>query len=191
MKPKSNWLCGWMVLITLIIVSWIVFGCFCCARAQEIPDWDKVIPIIIKIESNGNPNAVSEDGCIGLMQISPIVLKEYNADRLFQKAKENKNSPSYGVAMVYGDNHFWDICTYENYHLFVEDINVEIGTWYLKRIWFHYLPHYKIPQTVENMLIAYNWGIGNLVKYIREPNKTLPKETKRYIAKYHTLAGRE
>ncbi len=42
-------------------------------------DWTEVINAIIKVESNGNPNAVNGNGsCVGIMQITPIAVKACN-----------------------------------------------------------------------------------------------------------------
>ena len=43
---------------------------------------------------------------------------------------------------------------------------------------------YDIPDTIENRLICYNWGIGNLRKKVRNRSNYLPKETINYIKKY-------
>lgn len=40
-------------------------------------DWNPVMDAIIKVESNGNPRAVSGNSC-GAMQITPILVKECN-----------------------------------------------------------------------------------------------------------------
>jgi hypothetical protein len=42
-------------------------------------------------------------------------------------------------------------------------------------------------KTVEELLIAWNWGIGNLRKY-QAGKKRLPKETKDFIRKYKSYA---
>jgi hypothetical protein len=46
------------------------------------------------------------------------------------------------------------------------------------------LKAYKIPDTIDNRLWAYNAGIGNVKK------GRLPKETRNYIRKYHKLENR-
>lgn len=153
------------ILIFLLVI--IITASLCWANQE--PDWNKLVPIIIKIESNGNPNAVSEDGCIGLMQISPAVFIEYQKEQ-FKLLSKDAELISHWLLE----------------DLFNPSINREIGTWYLKRIWFHYLPHYKLNQTIENLLIAYNFGIGNLVKY-KQGKIKLPKETRDYISKYNKL----
>ncbi len=112
---------------------------------------------IIEIESSGNPLAYNKHSkARGLMQITPIVLKEWNK---FNAQKHTSDD------------------------LFNPEINKKIGEWYLDRIKDHYLPHYKIEQNIDNILIAYNWGIGNLKKYLSE-NSELPLGTQGYIKKY-------
>jgi hypothetical protein len=133
---------------------------------SEEPNWDKIIPIVIQIESSGNPYAVSKDGCIGLMQISPLVLAEFN-----ELSCSGECMPG------------WDIN-----QMFESWYNQFVGTWYLKRIWFHYLPHYKLEQNIENLLIAYHDGIGNLVKY-KQGKRKLGKEMKNYLIKYQKLCN--
>src|SRR3990167_9498323 len=63
------------LLLTVFILFLLISTICGQARADEIDD---LIPAIIQVESSGNPNAVSKAGAIGLMQITPIVLKEYN-----------------------------------------------------------------------------------------------------------------
>lgn len=42
-------------------------------------DWTEVINAIIKVESNGNPNAVNGNGsCVGILQITKVLVKECN-----------------------------------------------------------------------------------------------------------------
>lgn len=51
------------------------------ARAEnnesEAFDWEPIMDAITQVESNGNPNARS-GACVGVMQISPICVKECN-----------------------------------------------------------------------------------------------------------------
>jgi soluble lytic murein transglycosylase-like protein len=108
------------------------------------------------IESGGNPRAVSKAGARGLYQIMPVVLQEYNKMT--------------GSSFTTDD-------------LFNPDVNEQIAVWYLAKRIPKMLKHYKLPVTVENILWAYNAGIGNVVK------GRLPAETKRYLQKYITEAG--
>ena len=42
-------------------------------------DWTEVINAIIKVESNGNPNAVNGNrSCVGILQITKVLVKECN-----------------------------------------------------------------------------------------------------------------
>ena len=112
------------------------------------------IAIIILIESSGNPGAVNGQAK-GLMQITPVVLKEYN-----------KFNP---------DGHAFNTMDYE---LLNASINKRIGTWYLNHRIPQMLRAKKKPVTVKNILIAWNAGI----KYVGKDN--LPLETRNYLTKY-------
>ena len=50
-------------------------------------DWSPVMEAIIQVESNGNPNAVSGNS-VGVMQITPILVKECND--ILKKLKSKK-----------------------------------------------------------------------------------------------------
>lgn len=114
--------------------------------------------IIIQIESGGNPNAYNkESGAIGLCQITPIVLKEWNESGQLRFLERGLYKP---------------------------EVNRPIGDWYMNTRIPQMLKAYKIPDTIDNRLWAYNAGIGNVKK------GRLPKETRNYIRKYHKLENR-
>jgi len=116
------------------------------------------ISIIIQIESSGNPNAYNEQsGCIGLMQISEVCLEHYNQIHRTKYSKQDLYNP---------------------------ETNKKIGQWYVRWI-SNYLKKKKL-YSVDNVLICYNWGIGNFLKY-KENKKSLPIETQQYIKKYKDL----
>ena len=47
--------------------------------SNETFDWTEVINAIIKVESNGNSNAVNGNGsCVGILQITKVLVKECN-----------------------------------------------------------------------------------------------------------------
>ena len=81
------------------------------SHAEEI-NWDKLVASVIQVESGGDPSAVSPAGAVGLMQITPIVLKEFN---------ETPHLPCY-----------------EPHKLYIPWVNKFIGTWYLQRLYYHY-----------------------------------------------------
>ena len=144
-----------MRIIIAIALAFLMALCFFLGKvsAEDI-DWDRLVECVIEVESGGNPNAVSKAGAIGLMQITPIVLKEYNENR-------KDRSVFYNI----------DKC-----QLGDPEMNKIIGTWYLHRL--H--DHYKC-ETIEDILWAYNGGIGNKRKGIKY------NETKNYIKKVMKL----
>ena len=54
---------------------------------KERFDWTPIMEAIIKVESEGNPNAVSRNS-VGIMQITPILVKECNM--ILEKRKSDK-----------------------------------------------------------------------------------------------------
>jgi soluble lytic murein transglycosylase-like protein len=121
---------------------------------------DVNMDIVAQIESNKNPNAISYRGAKygrGYLQISEICLKEWNQ---FNKVKYTVDD------------------------LFDKEINIKIGTWYMNNRIPKMLHYYKINDIIEHRLIAYNFGIGNLIKYLKGEVQ-LPLETINYINKYN------
>jgi soluble lytic murein transglycosylase-like protein len=53
---------------------------------EEKFDWSRVIDAIAKVESKGNPKAVSKD-CVGVLQIRPVLVQDVNE---FLKIKKSK-----------------------------------------------------------------------------------------------------
>jgi soluble lytic murein transglycosylase-like protein len=64
-------------------------------------------------------------------------------------------------------------------------LNKKVAVWYLTRRIPQMLRAKGKPVTVENILIAYNAGIGRVVKGIK------PSETRQYLKKYQKLAKGE
>lgn len=103
-----------------------------------------------EVESSGNPLAKSLKGAVGLMQITQPALEDYN--------KANATTLSMDDMMDASPNR-------------------KVGRWYLSRQVPKMLQAYGMPVTLENVLWAYNAGIGRVVKGV------MPKETKDYIEK--------
>ena len=111
---------------------------------------------IAMIESSNNPLAESYLGAKGMYQIMPVVLLEFN-----QRNKTN----------------------FVSKNLFNAQINKNISDWYYNKRIPEYLKVFKIQDTIENRLIAYHDGIGNLRKYLRGERR-LGKKMRDYIIKY-------
>lgn len=112
--------------------------------------------IIAQIESSNNPLADSFAGAKygrGLYQISEVCLKEY---------VERKGLICINPKSLYNPV-----------------LNKQIAEWYLKDRIPQMLRWYKKPITDNNILWAYNAGIGMVIKGI------MPEETRKYIIKYH------
>ena len=144
----------------IVLAAWLMI--FILALAIDACAQEIDTNVIIQIESGGDPNAVSFAGAKngrGLMQISEIVLKEYN-----QVNKTNITVDS----------------------LYNPGFNKEVGTWYLLRIFNRYL---KCNGTTEDILICYNWGYGNWRKWNKAGRQwgKLPTETQNYISKYKRI----
>jgi len=116
---------------------------------------------LIQVESSGNPRAFNPNSqARGLTQITPVAWEDLTM-----------HHPD-----VYGN------LNYEQ-DIFKPEVAKRAGTDYLN-VLQKYLRAYKIPVTMENVLAAYNWGVGNLKKQGMEK---APKETRDYIQKIKAL----
>jgi hypothetical protein len=157
-----------LVAVGLILLLVLAFsGCRKEAFADEIDD---IIPCIVKTESGGNPNAVSPCGAVGLMQITPIVLKEYINWMVeiyaSNPADFSNNWDTYKI-------HRWK----QELNLFNPITNLEIGEWYLRRLKNYYL---RDNYTINRLLCAWNGGITRLRQVNYDINR-MPKETRVFV----------
>ncbi|OGM12531.1 hypothetical protein A2V80_00870 [Candidatus Woesebacteria bacterium RBG_16_39_8b] len=111
------------------------------------------------MESGGNPLALSEDNCRGLMQISEIVFNEWKRKELSAGQK----------------------CNYTFEDVYRWTLNKIIGERYLRRLRYHYNCY-----TLEQILAAYNGGITRLRKCNYDISK-MPRETRDYVRKVMKL----
>ena len=161
MSEKTKTIIAYLIAI-LLFLGWLATR-GCSDEINDLDDLNDLIPAIIEVESGGNPNALSEDNCRGLMQISEIVFKEY------------KDIASHGPWAILSPVNYWDDVTV----LYKPEINKHIGRWYLRRLKDHYL---KENYTIERLLAAYNGGITRLKEVNYDINK-MPLETRKYIKK--------
>ncbi len=115
---------------------------------------------IAGIESNYNQLAYNrESGARGLCQVTAPVLVEFN-ERFYTTHKPDD--------------------------LFNKHLNMVIGLWYMNERIPQLLRHYRISDSINNRLIAYNFGIGNLNKWHAKGGRfrDLPAETQNYIRAY-------
>ncbi len=120
---------------------------------------NSLVASVINIESGYDKNSVSSVGAVGLMQLMPSTAYDV-AKRL-------------NLEIEYGD-------------LFDENINIRLGTYYLR-----YLLDMFDGNEI-NALSSYNWGLSNVKMWMSYGNinksgeiENLPvKETENYLKKY-------
>lgn len=120
-------------------------------------------------ESGANPNIASGAGAGGLMQLMPFILDE-----------NNNKLPTYQTIQrgrfFYLDARDWRADPQKNIMA-----GVKLLSFLIKRYGGNY----------ENALSAYNWGAGNLDKYLSGQKKQMPAETRGYapsiLAMYRSL----
>lgn len=131
----------------------ILILCSGVAQADIITESD--MQKIMIIESSGNPLAFNDrTKARGLYQITPICLKEWNNFHSEQFLTPSK--------------------------LFDPEVNYRVAYWYLNQRIPQMLKYYGMNVDKRSILIAYNFGIGNMVK-----GKRLPTETINYINKFN------
>lgn len=177
---------AWLGIIAIVLAC-LLAGCEPC-YGEEI-NWDKLVSSIIEVESGGNPNAVSPQGCIGLMQINPNgALKEYiyAKEHRGQYIQDFDSERWYHIAGLSGNKCDSPIgVQLSKEQLFIKNINIRIGTWYLHRLNNHYRC-----KTIEQICAAYNGGPTRLRKCNYDVTK-MPRETRNYVKKVMKLYNEE
>ena len=140
----------WLICTTVAL--------FCIISSISLVWADKIdLSIIASIESSNNPLAYNaKTQAIGLYQITPICLKEYN---------------NYHSASTIAQN-----------ELYKPQIARLVAEWYVGVRIPQMLKFYGLKDNLDNRLICYNAGIGNLIKGI------IPDETQQYIFRYRKLS---
>ena len=130
--------------------------------SERVSDYSRnnLIRSIIKAESNNNPWVVSKKGAIGIMQIMPKILKDYNLAR-------NTN--------------------YTQEDLFNQKVNYKVGEWYFFEELPRIMTSKELDSdSLFLRLASYNSGAENVREWFYEeganPN-LLNSETKNYIPK--------
>ncbi len=142
------------IIIIMVLLGWVCG----IAKADIIETIDSYnsaqksnivnMKYIEKIESQGNAKAYNKSSkAIGLYQITPICLKEYN---------------NFHPKRKYSSKDLYNPC-----------INYIVAEWYIRERIPQLLKYYKKPVTIENILISYNAGIGYVVKGKSLPKETI------------------
>ena len=74
-------------LIKLFLVMLFACGTFSTSYSQSF-NWTKVINAIAIVESNNNPKAIGGGGSVGLLQITPVLVRDCN--KILEKQKKSK-----------------------------------------------------------------------------------------------------
>lgn len=125
------------------------------------------LDIIAEIESSNNPKAYNKkSGAVGMYQITPICLMDYNRFFIKQEYKYLLQNQMYEPIL-----------------------SRNVADWYFHTRIPELLRYYKFDVTVYTTLLAYNWGVGNMIKFFRHSSGQIPEETVNYVRKYMSLIG--
>ena len=75
------------LLLKIIVLILFAFGIISKSYSQSF-DWLRVINAIAIVESNNNPRAVGGGGSVGLLQITPVLVRDCN--NILAKQKSTK-----------------------------------------------------------------------------------------------------
>ena len=131
-------------------------------------DFDKLTAAVIQTESAGDPNAVSEDDAIGLMQVLPSTGAQPGYEQL---GAQNVFDIAIDLGFPIDDSER----TVEKSRelLFDPEVNVAFGTKYLRAMIAH------SGGDIKRALQKYNTGTGNYQAFV-EGRKPLDQEAVRY-----------
>lgn len=119
-----------------------------------------LVKAVIRAESSGIPHAESEAGALGLMQLMP-------------------DEGAVDAARALGEDRYLSASPQERRRMLLDPaFNERLGTQYLNMMLDKY-------GDVERALAAYNWGQGNVDKWIEDGARftDLPEETRKYLSR--------
>jgi len=146
-EEARKFLKGYIIAFMLATLFWSLIFIIYCQSSNAFEHTGIDLPTIATIESSNNPLAYNKmSKAIGLYQITPIVLTEWNSFHPHEK--------------------------YTGQDLFKPNVNEKIAKWYFYRIQ-QMLVYYKKPLTLENFLISYNAGISYVVHDKKLPSETI------------------
>lgn len=128
-----------------------------------------LIRALVHEESLFNPRAVGDAGEKGLMQVSPIVVREWAAARGYASERE-------GLSKYFGQ-------PYRNGEpgaLFVPEVNLEVGAWYLRSLINKYQSE---SEPLVFALAAYNAGPSNADRWLKPLTGTDRHDRERLVAR--------
>ncbi|MBU0478165.1 lytic transglycosylase domain-containing protein [bacterium] len=142
---------GIILLLAKTLAGPIKYAPIVYKSAQKYNIDPALIMAVIEIESKFNAKAVSKAGATGLMQIMPKTAKSLSRELNIKK--------------------------YNKDFLYNPEINIKIGTYYLKKL----LQEFN--NDIDLSLGAYNGGIGNIKKWQRQKKEIPFEETRTFIKK--------
>jgi len=120
------------------------------------------------------------------MDIQAVIMAECSGDY----SKIRKDEGAYGCMQIrqpaLDDYNEYHMTNYKLDDMLKPDLGYTVGCWYINVKIPDMLDYYSIPDTAYHRLIAYNFGIGNLLDWYRRGAvyKHLPQDTKVYIGNY-------
>ena len=140
-------------VVTICILLAFLLAAFC---AKKVSAEEIDLKAIAQIESSGNPRAWNKvDDGHGLYQITPIALKDYNQHHIFKLTMNDMWDPVY---------------------------NKTVAQWIFEVRIPQMFKFFRLKDTPQNRIVAYNCGISCLTK-----KHKLPKTTNVYLEKYAKL----
>jgi hypothetical protein len=135
---------------------------------------DIIKPAVIQVESTNRPDAVSKKGAVGLMQVTPIAVK----DVLIRGNNKKQHTPETLPTWLKKNNS-------GEYDMKDAETNKWFGTQYLNMM-------YKQFKNPELALLAYNLGPSSTQEWINNGSmlSTLGKEALEYVPKVYKALGR-
>jgi len=128
-------------------------------RAEAAPSARVDVRIIAVLESGGNPLAYNPiEQAYGMHQIRAAALIDYNT------AGPGRSRPL-RLTDMYDD--------------FLSEV---VADWYVNEAIPKYLTYYRVQDTIDNRLIAYNMGVTALAS-----GRKIPALTRAYIEMYHEI----
>lgn len=165
------------VIIAVLVLAFLSFRYYYFHRFDRLIEAasrehnldPELIWSLVHEESLFDPRATGEAGEKGLMQVSPIVVREWASARGYTDERE-------ALVRYFGS----ESKAGEPTPLFVPEVNLEVGSWYLRSLISKYQSE---PQQLIFALAAYNAGPSNADRWLKSASAADRRNRDRLLAR--------
>lgn len=163
-----RWLAGFVLFVFVLTGAYIGYVYWYTHRYDALIEQisakygldAKLVRAVVREESNFNPTAISTAGALGLMQVTSIVVTEW--EQTAEQSNGTKSFTRYWAKKVPDMPYPQAVKLSPEQLLLVPEVNLNVGCWYLDRLRQRFATE---PQPLAMALAGYNAGPSQAARW--------------------------